>query len=112
MRLSYVGEEPYATLRISGTVLRVQVNSSTYDIDCRERQKTSPVHINVVQNADGSLGENVATGLSYVANIDIPAATVDYDEEGEATVQEFSPEDFNRVRVTLWTIIKSDGGAE
>lgn len=107
MRISYIGSEPYANLRTTGTVLRVQANSAMYEIDCRERQQMQPVHIDVVQNADGTLGENIAHGMSYVANIDIPAASVEYDEEGEATIIPFQPEDFGKVKVTLWTITES-----
>jgi len=110
MRISYMGDPPYATVSTTGTYLDIQMNGKLYEIDCRERQKTIPVHIDVVLNADGSLGEDIAHGMDYVANIDIPAAIISYDEEtGEAHQQDFTPSDFDKVRVVLWTIISGTG---
>ena len=105
MRISYMGDSPYPNVSTLATILYIQVNSSILQIDCRERQKTVPVHIDVVQKTDGSLTEDISQGMNYVANIDIPAAKVTYNEEtGEEAVEPFVPSDFDKVKIMLWTI--------
>ena len=111
MQISYMGEGPYPTLSTVSTILRIKVGDAFFDVDCLERQEYSPIHVDVVLTAGGLLSDDITQGYMYVANVDIPGATIEYDEQtGEEHIVPFKPSDFEKVRVNLWTVtVAADG---
>lgn len=87
----------------------IMVNLAKYEQD-------APVHIDVVRNWSGALATSIGggDGLSYAAQIDIPARAytektekvpaMDGEGEAEQTVKEAVPFSIDRCVLTLWAI--------
>lgn len=77
-------------------------------INVAKYQKASPVHVDVCMDANRNLCTGTASGLFYVAQIDIPGIKyeeVEPAEEGqEQPIPAVIPLDMADVTLTLWSI--------
>lgn len=99
----------YPIVQAVGTKIVLLAFDGNLEFDCAALQKDTPVHIDIMQGADGKMVEGLANGTRYVANIDIPAARFEYvPGEEEDTVEKvqvpFTNADLTAVKVTLWEI--------
>ena len=99
----------YPEVQGIGTKVVLIAYDSVLEFDCAVLQGKSPVHIDVMQGADGKMVEGFCNGNKYVANIDIPAAKFDSlpgNEEGTVEIVKlpFTNADLATVKVTLWEI--------
>lgn len=97
-----------------GTKIDYEQNGTrlTFDdqlmINVAKYQKAWPVHIDITMDADRNLCNGTATGLFYVAQLDIPEIKyeepVEVEEGEEQPAPVVIPLDMADVTLTLWAI--------
>ncbi len=74
-------------------------------VDLAKRQKDYDTQIDICYDADGDLTTSAKSGIRYVAQIDIPAATYTTSESDDGeTTQTKDALDMDSVTLTLWAI--------
>lgn len=102
----------------TGTV--VSFADGELSLNCASYQRDWGVHLDICANSDGSLVIGTATGLNYVAELDIPAKEYIYPEPAETTDADVEgggemnrgdvepptliPLDMKKVTLSLWAI--------
>lgn len=108
----------------TGTV--VSFADGELSLNCASYQRDWDVHLDICSNTDGNLVIGTATGLNYVAELDIPAREYIYPEEptaelvengdggedeggtsgmsGERPAPTIVPLDMKKVTLSLWAI--------
>lgn len=90
---------------------KVSFDDDSLTVNCSKYQKDWDVHIDICMDSDRNLVIGTGSGMSYVAQLDIPAKKYENPEiEDGAEISEDSaltviPLDMNDVTLTLWALV-------
>ena len=109
MKVNDINQGEKANYSINGTVLTIEVNDQSSDIDLEAKQEDEKRTIDICLDDNGNLVQEINNW--YVANIHIPAASYSFIDTGEVddqgnTVFDKVKDDLDTedVGLDLWTL--------